>query len=220
VYDIGGGIPGGKKFKAAQLGGPSGGCIPAQHLDAPVDYESVVELGAIMGSGGLIVMNEDKCAVDIARFFIDFCQDESCGKCTPCREGTKRMLQILTNITQGKGKEGDIELLQEMAGIIKNSSLCGLGQTAPNPILSTIRYFRDEYEAHIREKRCPAGVCTALRRYTIMVDKCTGCGRCARVCPAAAISGKKKQPHEIDQSICLRCGGCLGTCKFEAISVK
>ncbi|MDX9821538.1 MAG: NADH-quinone oxidoreductase subunit NuoF, partial [Syntrophales bacterium] len=162
VYDIGGGIPGGKKFKAAQLGGPSGGCIPVQHLNAPVDYEKVVELGAIMGSGGLIVMNEEKCAVDMARFFMDFCQDESCGKCTPCREGTKRMLQILTNITQGKGKEGDIELLEEMAKVIKDASLCGLGQTAPNPILSTIRYFRNEYEEHIRDHRCSAAVCSAL----------------------------------------------------------
>ena len=162
VYDIGGGIPKGKKFKAAQLGGPSGGCIPIQHLNAPIDYEKVVELGAIMGSGGLIVMNEDKCAVDMARFFMDFCQDESCGKCTPCREGTKRMLDILTKITQGKGKEGDIELLEEMAGVIKNAALCGLGQTAPNPVLSTIRYFRNEYEEHIRDHRCRAAVCSAM----------------------------------------------------------
>ncbi|RAM58127.1 hypothetical protein DS65_03180, partial [Mesotoga sp. SC_4PWL113PWK15] len=162
IYDIGGGIPGGKKYKAAQLGGPSGGCIPVQHLNAPVDYENIVELGAIMGSGGLIVMNEDKCAVDMARYFMEFCQEESCGKCTPCREGTKRMLEILTNITLGKGKEGDIELLEELARTIKDSALCGLGQTAPNPVLSTIRYFRDEYEAHIRDKRCPAAVCAAL----------------------------------------------------------
>jgi NAD-dependent dihydropyrimidine dehydrogenase PreA subunit len=202
------------------LGGPSGGCIPAEHLDAPVDYEKVAELGAIMGSGGLIVMNEDKCIVDIARFFIDFCQDESCGKCTPCREGTKRMLQILTRITEGKGKEGDIELLQEMAAIIKNSSLCGLGQTAPNPILSTIRYFRGEYEAHIKEGRCPAGVCTALKRYTIDAQKCTGCGVCARVCPTEAAKGKKKQPHAIDQATCIRCGICMEKCKFEAIFVS
>ncbi|MDO8722397.1 MAG: NADH-quinone oxidoreductase subunit NuoF [Syntrophales bacterium] len=219
VYEIGGGIPGGKKFKAAQLGGPSGGCIPAEHLDAPVDYEKVTELGAIMGSGGLIVMNEDKCIVDIARFFIDFCQDESCGKCTPCREGTKRMLQILTSITEGKGREGDIELLQEMAVIIKNSSLCGLGQTAPNPILSTIRYFRDEYEAHIKEGRCPAGVCTALKRYTIDAEKCTGCGVCAKVCPTKAARGEKKQPHEIDQETCSKCGVCMEKCKFDAISL-
>src|SRR3989339_1325378 len=215
VYDIGGGIPGGKKFKAGQVGGPSGGCIPAEHLDASVDYEKVAELGAIMGSGGLIVMNEDKCIVDIARFFIDFCQDESCGKCTPCREGTKRMLQILTGITEGKGREGDIELLQEMAVIIKNSSLCGLGQTAPNPILSTIRYFRDEYEAHIREGRCPAGVCTALKRYTVDAEKCTGCGICAKVCPTKAAKGEKKQPHEIDQATCIKCGVCMEKCKFE-----
>jgi NADH:ubiquinone oxidoreductase subunit F (NADH-binding)/(2Fe-2S) ferredoxin len=220
VYDIGGGIPDGKKFKAAQLGGPSGGCIPAEHLDAPVDYEKVAELGAIMGSGGLIVMNEDKCIVDIARFFIDFCQDESCGKCTPCREGTKRMLQILTKITEGKGREGDIELLQEMAAIIKNSSLCGLGQTAPNPILSTIRYFRDEYEAHIKEGRCPAGVCTALKIYAIDAEKCTGCGVCAKVCPTKAAKGEKKQPHEIDQDICIKCGVCMEKCKFDAISVR
>jgi NADH-quinone oxidoreductase subunit F len=173
VYDIGGGIPGGKKFKAAQLGGPSGGCIPVEHLNAPIDYERVTELGAIMGSGGLIVLNEDKCAVDMARFFMDFVQDESCGKCTPCREGTKRMLEMLTNITKGKGKEGDIELLQEMAGIIKNASLCGLGQTAPNPVLSTIRYFRDEYEAHIRDKKCKAVVCSALFK-----------SPCQHTCPA------------------------------------
>ena len=220
IYDIGGGIPDGKKFKAAQLGGPSGGCIPAEYLNVPIDYDTIKKLGAIMGSGGLIVMNEDKCAVDIARFFMDFCQEESCGKCTPCREGTKRMLEVLTNICEGKGKEGDIELLEEMGGIIKDASLCGLGQTAPNPVLTTLRYFRNEYEAHIQQKRCPAGVCRALIKYSIDLEKCIGCGLCLKACPVDAISGEKKQPHKIDQDKCIQCGFCYEICKFKAIEKK
>jgi len=199
IYDIGGGIPDGKKFKAAQLGGPSGGCIPAEHLAVSLDYHTIKQLGAIVGSGGLIIMNESNCMVDIARFFMDFCHEESCGKCTPCREGTKRMLEILTNICEGRGKEGDIELLEEMGEVIKDASLCALGQTAPNPVLTTLRYFRDEYEAHIRYKRCPAGVCHNLIKYSIDFEKCIGCGLCLKACPADAISGEKKQPHRIDQ---------------------
>ena len=187
IEEIGGGIPGGKKFKAAQTGGPSGGCIPAQFLDVPMDYDSLVSLGAMMGSGGLIVMDEETCMVDIAKFFLQFTQDESCGKCVPCREGTKAMLDILDRITRGEGQEGDIELLEELGNTIKKTALCGLGQTAPNPVLSTLRYFRDEYEAHVREKRCPAGVCRALAPYVIHLDKCRGCGRCVKVCPVDAI---------------------------------
>jgi NADH:ubiquinone oxidoreductase subunit F (NADH-binding)/(2Fe-2S) ferredoxin/ferredoxin len=220
IYEIGGGIPDGKKFKAAQLGGPSGGFIPVEYLNVPIDYDTIKKLGAIMGSGGLIVMNEDKCAVDIARFFMDFCQEESCGKCTPCREGTKRMLEVLTNICEGKGKEGDIELLEEMGGIIKDASLCGLGQTAPNPVLTTLRYFRNEYEAHIQQKRCPAGVCRALIKYSIDLEKCIGCGLCLKACPVDAISGEKKQPHKIDQDKCIQCGFCYEICKFKAIEKK
>ena len=220
IYDIGGGIPDGKKFKAAQLGGPSGGCIPVEYLNTPIDYDTIKNLGAIMGSGGLIVMNEDKCAVDIARFFMDFCQEESCGKCTPCREGTKRMLEVLTNICEGKGEEGDIELLEEMGEVIKDASLCGLGQTAPNPILTTLRYFRDEYETHIQHKRCPAGVCRDLIKYSIDLEKCIGCGLCLKACPADAISGEKKQPHKLDQDKCIQCGFCYEICKFEAIVRK
>ncbi|HHV61324.1 MAG TPA: NADH-quinone oxidoreductase subunit NuoF [Firmicutes bacterium] len=187
IYEVGGGIPGGRRFKAAQTGGPSGGCIPAEHLDVPMEYDSLVKLGAMMGSGGLIVMDDHTCMVDMARFFLQFTQDESCGKCTPCREGTKVMLDILTRITEGKGREGDVELLEDLARTIKNTALCGLGQTAPNPVLSTIRYFRDEYEAHIREKRCPAGVCQALVKYEIIQDKCRRCGLCQKACPVGAI---------------------------------
>lgn len=217
IYDIGGGVPDGKKFKAAQLGGPSGGCIPAEHLNVSLDYHTIKQLGAIVGSGGLIIMNENNCAVDIARFFMDFCHEESCGKCTSCREGTKRMLEVLTNICEGKGKEGDIELLEEMGEVIKDASLCALGQTAPNPVLTTLRYFRDEYEAHIRYKRCPAGVCRGLIKYSIDFEKCIGCGLCLKVCPADAISGEKKQPHKIDQDECIQCGLCHEICKFKAI---
>jgi len=220
IYDIGGGVPDGKKFKAAQLGGPSGGCIPAEHLNVLLDYHTIKQLGAIVGSGGLIIMNENNCAVDIARFFMDFCHEESCGKCTPCREGTKRMLEILINICEGKGKEGDIELLEEMGEVIKDASLCALGQTAPNPVLTTLRYFRDEYEAHIRYKRCPAGVCHNLIKYSIDFEKCIGCGLCLKACPADAISGEKKQPHKIDQDKCTQCGFCYEICKFKAIVKK
>ena len=216
IEDIGGGCPNGKKFKAVQTGGPSGGCIPASMLDISVDYDSLTKIGAMMGSGGMIVMDEDNCMVDIARFFLDFTVDESCGKCTPCRVGTRRMLEILERITQGKGEEGDIEKLETLAENIKNSALCGLGQTAPNPVLSTIKYFRDEYEAHIKEKRCPAHHCQALLNYRI-TDACRGCTACARKCPVNAISGNVKEQHVIDQAKCIKCGSCIATCKFGAI---
>mgnify|MGYP001021844048 FL=1 len=220
IYDIGGGIPNGKKFKAAQTGGPSGGCIPASAIDTPIDYDNLIALGSMMGSGGLIVMDEDNCMVDIAKFFLEFTVDESCGKCPPCRIGTKRMYEILERITEGKGEEGDIEKLELLAKNIKASALCGLGQTAPNPILSTLRYFRDEYEAHIYEKRCPAGVCKSLLRYVIDEDKCKGCSLCSKKCPVNAISGELKKPYHIDQSKCIKCGACMETCKFGAISKK
>jgi NADP-reducing hydrogenase subunit HndC len=220
IFEIGGGIPNGKKFKAAQTGGPSGGCIPAEHLDTPIDYDSLLSIGSMMGSGGLIVMDEDNCMVDIAKFFLEFTVDESCGKCSPCRIGTRRMLELLNKITSGKGEEGDIEKLETLANSIKASSLCGLGQTAPNPVLSTLRYFRDEYEAHIKEKRCPAGVCQALLRFRINPEKCKGCGICAKNCPTNAISGKVKQPHVIDQDKCIKCGTCMDKCPFDAIYKK
>lgn len=220
LFDIGGGIPNGKKFKAAQTGGPSGGCIPASQLDIPIDYDSLVSIGSMMGSGGLIVMDEDNCMVDIARFFLDFIVDESCGKCAPCRIGTKRMKEILDRIVEGKGEEGDIEKLEELGKMIKESALCGLGQTAPNPVLSTIHYFRDEYEAHIKEKRCPAGACKGLMRYTIIADKCKSCGICAKNCPVECISGEKKVPYVIDQDKCIKCGSCIEKCPFGAIELK
>jgi len=219
IYDIGGGIPNGKKFKAVQTGGPSGGCIPAEHLDIAIDYDSLTSIGSMMGSGGMIVMDEDNCMVDIARFFLDFTVDESCGKCTPCRVGTRRMLEILERITEGKGEEGDIEKLEALAQNIKSTALCGLGQTAPNPVLSTLKYFRSEYEAHIKEKRCPAGHCQALLSYVIS-DKCRGCTLCAKVCPAGAISGEVRKQHVIDTSKCLKCGACIEKCRFGAISKK
>ena len=217
VFDVGGGIPGGKKFKAAQTGGPSGGCIPEEFLDTPLDYESLSKLGAIMGSGGLIVMDEDNCMVDVARFFLEFTQDESCGKCTPCRVGTRRMLEILTRLTKGQGEDGDIEKLEALGNLIKSTALCGLGQSAPNPVLSTIKYFRDEYEAHIYEKRCPAGICQSLLRYEIVAELCQGCGLCVRVCPTKAISGQRREVHVIDQELCSKCGNCLSKCPFGAI---
>jgi NADP-reducing hydrogenase subunit HndC len=217
IYDIGGGIPDGKKFKAAQTGGPSGGCIPTDKLDTPIDYDSLTALGTMMGSGGLIVMDEDNCMVDVAKFFLDFTVDESCGKCPPCRIGTKRMLEILQRITAGKGEEGDVEKLIELGQNIKEGALCGLGKTAPNPVLSTIRYFRDEYDAHIREKRCPAGHCQALLSYEIDPAKCVGCSMCSRVCPVEAITGQLKKPYVIDRDKCIKCGSCYEKCKFGAI---
>lgn len=216
IYDIGGGIPNGKKFKAVQIGGPSGGCLPEQLLDLPIDYDSLIQAGAMMGSGGLVVMDETTCMVDVARFFLNFTQSESCGKCTPCREGTKRMLEILTRITEGEGKEGDIELLEDMAKNIKNSALCGLGQTAPNPVLSTLKYFRHEYEAHIKEKRCPAGACAKLAGYSI-TEACKGCGLCKKVCPVEAITGEIKGRHAIGADKCIKCGACMSKCPFKAI---
>lgn len=217
LYDIGGGIPKGKKFKAAQTGGPSGGCIPPSHLDTPIDYDSLIQLGSMMGSGGLIVMDEDTCMVDIAKFFLEFTVDESCGKCPPCRIGTKRMLEILERITDGKGEEGDIAKLELLAKNIKASALCGLGQTAPNPILSTLKYFKDEYMAHVRDKKCPAGVCKSMMQYIINAEKCKSCGICARVCPASCIKGQKGVPYIIDQEKCLKCGACMEKCPFKAI---
>ncbi len=219
IYDIGGGIKNNKGFKAVQMGGPSGGCIPKEKLDTIIDYDSVTRTGAIMGSGGMVVMDEDTCMVEVARYFLSFTQDESCGKCTFCRIGTKRMLEILERITRGEGREGDIESLEELAVNVKKGSLCGLGQTAPNPVLTTIRYFREEYEVHIREKRCPAKQCRALITYRIIPDACTGCGVCRKNCPADAITGERKQTHEIDQSICIRCGICYEKCRFDAIEV-
>lgn len=220
IYKLGGGIQGDKKFKAVQLGGPSGGCIPEYLSDTPVDYDSLNATGAIMGSGGMVVMDETTCVVDIARFFLDFTQKESCGKCTFCRLGTKRMLEILTRITEGNGRDGDIEMLESLADTIKDSSLCGLGQTAPNPVLTTIKYFRDEYEAHIRDKKCPAVSCKALLTYSVRQDKCTGCMACTKGCPDDAIDGGKREVHFIRQDDCIQCGICFTRCKFGAIKVE
>ena len=220
IYDIGGGIPNGKKFKAAQTGGPSGGCIPAEHLDIPIDYDNLIAIGSMMGSGGLIVMDETTCMVDIAKFFLEFTVDESCGKCTPCRVGTKRLLEILNKITSGNGTLEDIDKMEELCYYIKENSLCGLGQTAPNPVLSTLKYYRDEYEAHVVEHRCPAGACKALTNFYIEADKCKGCTLCARNCPVGAISGSVKQPHTIDTTKCIKCGVCMEKCKFGAVVKK
>ena len=220
IFKLGGGIPNGKKFKAVQLGGPSGGCIPEFLADTVVDYDSVNATGAIMGSGGMVVMDEDTCMVDIAKFFLNFTQEESCGKCTFCRIGTKRMLEILERITEGKGNNDDIAKLEELAVQIKDNSLCGLGQTAPNPVLTTLKYFRDEYEAHIFAKKCPAKACKSLLTYEIIPEKCTGCTICAVKCPVKAITGERKQVHFINQDTCIKCGDCFSRCKFEAISLQ
>jgi NADH-quinone oxidoreductase subunit F len=219
VFDIGGGTSSGLDFKAVQIGGPSGGIIPASLAETPVDYESITKTGAIMGSGGLIVMDESSCVVDVAKFFLDFTQDESCGKCTPCRIGTLRMLEVLDRITKGEGKEEDIEHLEELAQGVKKTSLCGLGQTAPNPVLTTLKYFHDEYEAHIKEKRCPAKKCQALITYEIIREKCPGCGLCTKYCPTNAISGERKKPYLIDLEKCIRCGLCISVCRLGAVSV-
>lgn len=218
VFDIGGGIPGGHEFKAAQTGGPSGGCIPAEHLDTPIDYESLSQIGSMMGSGGLIVMDDTKCMVNLAKFYLGFTVDESCGKCTPCRIGTKRMLEILERITEGNGETEDLEKLERLAKTIQKASVCGLGQTAPNPVLSTMKYFRDEYIAHIRDKKCPARECKALRAIEIDPEKCRGCGICKKNCPVNAITGEVKQPHKIDEDVCIKCGTCISKCPFKAIS--
>ncbi|MBE6930333.1 MAG: NADH-quinone oxidoreductase subunit NuoF [Ruminococcaceae bacterium] len=220
VEEIGGGVPNGKKFKAAQTGGPSGGCIPAHLIDTPLDYESMAAIGSIVGSGGLIVMDEDNCMVDIAKFFLEFTMDESCGKCTPCRIGTKRLYELLDKITKGQGTMEDLDKMEELCNYIKANSLCGLGQTAPNPVLSTLRYFRDEYIAHVQDKTCPAGVCKDLLSYEIIADKCKGCTACARNCPVSAISGKVKEAHVIDKTKCIKCGACVEKCKFGAIIKK
>ena len=219
IEDIGGGVSNGGKFKAAQTGGPSGGCIPASQMDVKIDYDNLIAIGSMMGSGGLIVMDESTCMVDIAEFFLRFTVDESCGKCTACRIGTRRLLEILEKITSGRGEHGDIERLESLSAYIKQNSLCALGQTAPNPVLSTLRYFRDEYVAHVEEHRCPAGACKALTTYSVVADKCRGCTACSRVCPVGAISGSIKEPHTIDTQKCIKCGACIAKCKFDAITV-
>lgn len=217
IFDIGGGIENGKEIKAVQTGGPSGGCIPAEFLDISVDYESICKVGSIVGSGGMIILDEDDCMVNVARYFLNFTQNESCGKCVPCRIGTKRLLEILDRITKGRGREGDLELMESLSDDIKAGSLCGLGQTAPNPVLSTLKYFRDEYEAHVRDKKCPAKVCRDLVTYSIMEEYCKGCGACLRACPAGAITGEKKKPHRLAAEKCIKCGSCFDVCKFKAV---
>lgn len=218
IFDIGGGIRGGKKFKAVQIGGPSGGCLTEEHLDISMDYDSLIKAGAMVGSGGLVVMAEDTCMVEVARFFMNFTKNESCGKCVPCREGTKNMLKILEKIVKGKGEMSDLDTLEELAYTVKDGSLCGLGKTAPNPVLSTLKYFRDEYIAHIKDHKCPAGVCTAMKKIEINPELCRGCTKCARTCPVGAISGTVKEPHKIDQTKCIKCEACLNACPFKAIS--
>jgi NADH:ubiquinone oxidoreductase subunit F (NADH-binding) len=218
VYGIGGGVPSGKKLKAVQTGGPSGGCLPEALIDLPVDFDQLTKVGSMMGSGGMIVMDENTCMVDVARYFLNFLKDESCGKCLPCREGIKRMLEILNRICQGKGEEGDVELLTEIAHTVQETSLCALGGSAPNPLLTTLRYFGEEYTAHVRDKKCPAGMCKDLIIYTIHEDKCTGCGACVKACPNGAISGKKKKPHMIEHAKCIKCGICSETCRQQAIA--
>ena len=220
IFDIGGGVRNGKKFKAVQIGGPSGGCLTEEHLDIPMDYDNLIKAGAMVGSGGLVVMAEDTCIVEVARFFMNFTQNESCGKCVPCREGTKNMLKILEKIVAGKGEMSDIDLLEDLAQAVKDGSLCGLGKTAPNPVLSTLKYFKDEYIAHIKDKKCPAGVCTAMKKIVIDENLCKGCTKCARTCPVGAISGTVKQPHHIDQSKCIKCEACLTNCPFKAIVLE
>jgi NADH:ubiquinone oxidoreductase subunit F (NADH-binding)/NAD-dependent dihydropyrimidine dehydrogenase PreA subunit len=217
IFDIGGGIPNGKKFKAVQTGGPSGGCIPEQFLDTPVDFDELTKLGSMMGSGGMIVMDEDTCMVDVAKYFIEFLKGESCGKCTPCREGINRMSEILSNITQGKGKPEDLEALEDLAAVLNAGALCALGQTAANPVMSTLKYFRDEYTAHIEQKKCPAGVCRDLIQYSIDPEKCQGCLRCLRACPTGAVTGEKRQAHTLNQGLCIKCGACYDVCKFDAV---
>jgi len=217
IYDIGGGIPKKKEFKAVQTGGPSGGCLPVSFLDKPVDYENLYEAGSMMGSGGMVVLDEDSCMVDVSRYFLDFCKDEGCGQCTPCREGVAQMVRILTEITEGKGSLAHIDMLEELAQMIQDASLCALGTSAPNPVLSTLMYFRDEYKAHVVDKKCPAGVCRNLTTFIIDEDLCTGCTLCARNCPAGAIYGEKKEPHFIEQDKCTKCRVCYDSCKFNAV---
>jgi NADH:ubiquinone oxidoreductase, NADH-binding (51 kD) subunit len=220
VFDIGGGIPNGRKFKAVQTGGPSGGCLPESMLDYPVDFDTLTKAGSMMGSGGMIVMDDRTCMVDVARYFVDFLCEESCGKCTPCREGLTTLRSILNRICEGKGKEGDLELLEDLGAVLADGSLCGLGQTAANPVLSTLRYFRAEYEAHIRDHKCPAGVCKALVKYTIDIDKCNGCTLCVKPCPTDAIRGELKKTHVIEQDKCIQCGTCMDACNQDAVLVQ
>jgi NADH-quinone oxidoreductase subunit F len=220
VFDIGGGVPEGRQFKAVQTGGPSGGCIPASLLDLQIDFDTLDKYGSMMGSGGVIVMDDRTCMVEVARYYTKFLSEESCGKCTPCREGLRHALEILTDLCEGRGREGDIEALEEIADAMSFGALCGLGKSAPNPVLTTIRYFRDEYEAHIKEKRCPAGICPALTAYFIIEEKCKGCGACLKACPAAVISGERGKVHAIDGARCIACGSCFTSCRFEAVGTR